>query len=30
VSYGCIRMRNEDIVDLSARVELGTPVVVAR
>lgn len=28
VSYGCIRMLNEDITDLYARVDLGTPVVV--
>jgi lipoprotein-anchoring transpeptidase ErfK/SrfK len=28
VSYGCIRMYNEDITDLYARVDLGTPVVV--
>lgn len=28
VSYGCIRMHNADIVDLYARVGLGTPVVV--
>jgi lipoprotein-anchoring transpeptidase ErfK/SrfK len=27
-SYGCIRMLNEDILDLSARVRVGTPVVV--
>lgn len=27
-SYGCIRMLNEDIVDLSARVRVGAPVVV--
>jgi lipoprotein-anchoring transpeptidase ErfK/SrfK len=26
-SYGCIRMYNEDIVDLYRRVEIGTPVV---
>lgn len=25
-SHGCIRMRNEDVVDLFARVEAGTPV----
>ncbi len=30
VSYGCIRMFNDDIVDLFARVEVGTPVVVVR
>jgi lipoprotein-anchoring transpeptidase ErfK/SrfK len=28
VSYGCIRMYNEDITDLYARVHIGTPVVV--
>jgi lipoprotein-anchoring transpeptidase ErfK/SrfK len=27
VSYGCIRMYNEDVVDLFHRVEVGTPVV---
>lgn len=26
VSYGCIRMTNEDILDLMARVRVGTPV----
>ena len=26
VSYGCIRMYNEDILDLLARVHVGTPV----
>lgn len=26
-SYGCIRMYNEDVVDLFERVEIGTPVV---
>jgi lipoprotein-anchoring transpeptidase ErfK/SrfK len=26
-SYGCIRMLNEDVVDLYARVKVGTPVV---
>ncbi|HET6376390.1 MAG TPA: L,D-transpeptidase, partial [Methylocella sp.] len=26
-SYGCIRMYNEDIVDLYRRVGIGTPVV---
>jgi lipoprotein-anchoring transpeptidase ErfK/SrfK len=26
-SYGCIRMRNTDIADLYARVQIGTPVV---
>ncbi|MDB5597489.1 MAG: ErfK/YbiS/YcfS/YnhG [Hyphomicrobiales bacterium] len=30
VSYGCIRMSNKDIVDLSLHVNLGTPVVVVR
>jgi lipoprotein-anchoring transpeptidase ErfK/SrfK len=30
VSYGCIRMYNQDIVDLFERVEVGTPVVVTR
>lgn len=30
VSYGCIRMYNEDIMDLYARVTVGTPVLVAR
>lgn len=29
-SYGCIRMLNEDIVDLFERVSLGTPVLVTR
>jgi lipoprotein-anchoring transpeptidase ErfK/SrfK len=29
-SYGCIRMYNEDIIDLFARVRVGTPVVVIR
>ncbi len=29
-SYGCIRMYNSDIVDLYARVSVGTPVVVVR
>jgi len=27
VSYGCIRMLNEDVVDLYGRVKVGTPVV---
>ncbi|GGE27742.1 L,D-transpeptidase [Agaricicola taiwanensis] len=27
-SYGCIRMLNEDILDLSARVRVGAPVIV--
>jgi lipoprotein-anchoring transpeptidase ErfK/SrfK len=30
VSYGCIRMLNEDITDLYQRVSVGTTVVVAR
>jgi len=30
VSYGCIRMYNEDITDLYARVGIGTPVLVQR
>lgn len=30
VSYGCIRMFNADILDLYARVGIGTPVVVMR
>ncbi len=30
VSYGCIRMYNQDIVDLYGRVSVGTPVVVTR
>ena len=30
VSYGCIRMHNEDISDLFSRVQVGTPVVVVR
>lgn len=29
-SYGCIRMYNADVVDLYARVSVGTPVVVLR
>jgi lipoprotein-anchoring transpeptidase ErfK/SrfK len=29
-SYGCIRMLNEDIVDLIGRVRIGTPVTVLR
>jgi lipoprotein-anchoring transpeptidase ErfK/SrfK len=28
VSSGCIRMRNEDVVDLYERVDVGTTVVV--
>jgi lipoprotein-anchoring transpeptidase ErfK/SrfK len=30
VSYGCIRMYNHDIMDLYARVSVGTPVIVTR
>ena len=30
VSYGCIRMHNQDIVDLYERVSVGTPVIVTR
>ncbi|MET4632762.1 lipoprotein-anchoring transpeptidase ErfK/SrfK [Kaistia defluvii] len=30
VSFGCIRMHNEDILDLFGRVNVGTPVVVRR
>jgi lipoprotein-anchoring transpeptidase ErfK/SrfK len=30
VSFGCIRMLNEDIMDLYERVEVGTLVVVRR
>ena len=30
VSYGCIRMYNEDVLDLFGRVDLGTTVVVTR
>ena len=30
VSYGCFRMRNEDVLDLYARVPEGTPVIVQR
>ncbi len=30
VSYGCIRMYNQDITDLFERVNVGTPVVVTR
>ena len=29
-SYGCIRMLNQDIVDLLERVDVGTQVVVMR
>lgn len=28
VSFGCIRMHNQDVIDLYARVRIGTPVVV--
>ncbi len=30
VSYGCIRMHNQDILDLFERVSVGTPVLVTR
>ena len=30
VSYGCVRMYNEDITDLYSRVPVGTPVVVTQ
>jgi lipoprotein-anchoring transpeptidase ErfK/SrfK len=30
VSYGCIRMYNEDVLDLFGRVGVGTTVVVTR
>ena len=30
VSYGCIRMHNNDITDLFDRVSVGTPVIVTR
>jgi lipoprotein-anchoring transpeptidase ErfK/SrfK len=30
VSYGCIRMYNQDITDLYERVNFGTPVMVTR
>lgn len=30
VSYGCVRMYNDDITDLYQRVSVGTPVVVTR
>jgi lipoprotein-anchoring transpeptidase ErfK/SrfK len=30
VSYGCIRMYNQDVVDLFGRVSVGTTVVVTR
>jgi lipoprotein-anchoring transpeptidase ErfK/SrfK len=29
-SYGCIRMLNEDVIDLFNRVEIGTPVLMIR
>ena len=29
-SYGCIRMYNEDVVDLFDRVSVGTPVIAIR
>ena len=29
-SYGCIRMLNEDVVDLYDRISVGTPVVAIR
>jgi lipoprotein-anchoring transpeptidase ErfK/SrfK len=29
-SYGCIRMRNEDVIDLFERVQIGTPVILTR
>jgi lipoprotein-anchoring transpeptidase ErfK/SrfK len=29
VSSGCIRMRNEDVIDLYGRVKVGTKVVVS-
>ena len=29
-SYGCIRMHNQDIVDLFGRVSVGTPVMVTQ
>ena len=28
VSFGCIRMRNEDVIDLYERVKVGTKVIV--
>ena len=28
VSHGCIRMYNQDVLDLSAKVSVGTPVVI--
>ena len=30
VSYGCIRMYNQDVVDLYSRVSVGTAVMVVR
>ena len=30
VSYGCIRMRNADILDLYARIRVGAPVIMRR
>jgi lipoprotein-anchoring transpeptidase ErfK/SrfK len=30
VSHGCIRMHNDDVLDLFQKVEVGTPVVVVR
>ena len=30
VSHGCIRMYNEDVMDLYSRVSIGTPVEVTR
>jgi lipoprotein-anchoring transpeptidase ErfK/SrfK len=30
VSYGCIRMYNQDVLDLFKRVQVGTPVLVTR
>jgi hypothetical protein len=27
-SHGCIRMRNEDVIDLASRVSAGTPVLI--
>ena len=30
VSFGCIRMFNADVIDLYARVRMGTPVIVTR
>ena len=30
VSYGCIRMSNDDIADIFVRVHVGTPVIVVR